>query len=231
MENAQAKTGKFVLLSRIQIRADLNVGMSRVKKKLDCYPAVVKISDGSSPRYAVRVEESTEIQHIFEFNAKYLMIETYSKISPLYSISSSLLKLLAVSAFLSPEYSFYIESLFPYLVVALLNGTSKPLATIPEKDGFSRTNGADLMLARRINELRNEAIMLKTENARNQSLVEKLVSEIILFEASTGRVSIEMLEKKYGISRMRVETAIRLLKGSGYVATYPSNDTFTIARI
>ncbi len=231
MEDIPIKTGKLALLSRIQIRTSLNVGMSKVKKKLDCYPAIVKISDGSSPRYAIRIEENPETRHIFEFNAKYITLETYSKISPLYSLSNSLLKLLAVSAFLSPEYSFYIESLFQYIVVALLNIDSKPLPTIPEKKESVGASRAYLILAKRINKLREEVIALKAENERIASLTDKLVSEIILFEAGTGSVSAEMLEKKYGISHAHVESAVRLLKSNRYLVTYRSKDVFSVVRV
>lgn len=229
--DSPAKREKLILLSRIPVRASLNAGISKIKKKLSYYPALRLISDGSSPRYIVRGEENEEMRHVFQFDARYITIETYSKISPFYSMGESLLKLLAILSFLSPEYSFSIESLFPYIVVALLNESGKAPKMSAERRDPAIGGGADLMLAKRINELRSEATLLRQKNGGMEALIEGLVSEIVLFEATSRESSIKTLEEKYGISRQYVDGAIGLLKNKGYGITYSSKNSFTVVKI
>ncbi len=230
--NDTAKIRKFALFSRIPIRAVLNTSLSKLKNKLSYYPALEIISDGSCPRYAAKREANDEKWHVFEFSKKHIAIETYSKISPFYSMDESLLKLLSISSFLSQEYSFDIASLFPYIIAALINGRGKvQKITATNRTGVAACSGADLILAKRINELHGEVEQLRAENGKMESVVDKLTFEIMLSEGISKECSIKALEGKYGINRKCIDEAIGLLKSNGYGLVYSSKDTFMVVKI
>lgn len=188
------------------------------------YPNAKLLHSGSKNCYLIHAN-SQDVFYTIELCDKSINFTTYSTISPLYSIKESLLRLLAIAALLSEDYSIEIEGLFPYLIHVL----SKSEPSAREIHGDNVLN-PQVVLSKRIVELLSINQKLKSDAESLSKTVASATSQLILSKYSFNS-NPKQISSETGIDPAHITSAISSLKQSGNRLIYNKNGNFDIVRI
>jgi len=105
-------------MSSFCINARVISSIAAIRKKLESYPGLSLIAQGTSLKYELS-SGAPDYFYVLELGKNSLCFFIYSLSSPLYLLHDALLKLLNVLVILYDDYFVDVKSLFPYLAAVL----------------------------------------------------------------------------------------------------------------
>lgn len=218
------KTSKLALVTRLPIKAKLNVTRRALLDLLRSYPKLVPISYGKEIGYYV--ENNQEI-FVFYFSDEYIIHEIYSPTSPVYHLRQSLLRLLGILLFLGSAYYVDLQNLSPYLISEL----SKKEIDSTNTSRIVNSDGPYQILSKRIISLLNDLESLSAKLEKNQSSLINAIAILILKEPQNGTLSSKELSAKYFVDENLVVSSLEMLPKFGYKPVMYGAGRFSLVEI
>jgi hypothetical protein len=223
-KNINKDCNNLQMVMRIPIRARLNSNMSDLKKKLSDYPGMHIIRVGNTVRYILLSKHEDQLYFI-DFSKDSIILESRSRLTPIFSMRTALLKLISVLAITKEMYDARFEDVYPYIMIVL---ASHNLNSINDKCKADNSNISDIILAKRINELIYENDKITNElKMKNQKLA-LLVSKILISESQKNPISKKSIIEKYGISEELLKEAMAAAEFYGYKCIYEQNNFYMV---
>lgn len=218
--------GPGYLISRIPLKARSVFGISAIRKRLGLYPSLTPLSYGTSLRYALGSMQSDHF-YLLAFSREGILLEVYSKTSPLYLLGDALLRLLSVLALLEGLCSVELESLYPYMIWAL---GRQHLECVSEEPAEREEQGSDIVLAKRIIMLSREKSELGKKAERWHSAARQILARLIASRYGAG-FAVDDVAHETGLSEETVREALRLMPTLGYKTLNMDGKTFSLVRL
>lgn len=207
---------------KIPLRAKLNCSLTKLIATLSNYPNLHLFSKGTELRYAIDCGSNF---YLFRFGPDYIIEEVYSGDSPIYHLTEALIRMMSVVAYLGDSYSVRVESIFPYLISALAgkqieSGLPKPQAK----------SGSDLILAKRIMQIKSSFEKLQSENALLRKETARLLFHLILAESAKGPFNSQAVSKKYSVDGLAIKNALGISGSLGYRVVSQNPESLILVR-
>ena len=196
---------------RIPLAARLIASKAEVKRALANYPNLSLVKEGQELRYFSNFEDDRF--YAFRFSSESVVEEIYSVSSPIYLLKAAILRLLGLLCALDGMYDFRIESIFPYLILAINQETSIP-KFLPELE--QNPGNPEIILAKRILELLKERSEMGKESKALKFRADLLLSHLLLFESTTGKISEDEFSLRYRLGGGDIRRAIEASQSLGY---------------
>ncbi len=218
---------KGYLVSRIRMDATLLSSIRDVRRKLGCYPHLEMTGDGSSLRYVIRTGEKERF-YILSLASDHLSLDLYSKSSPLYLLSETLLRALSISAILADDYEFYIRGLFPYLVETLSSQIPNPKVSVLKRSEYA--DPPEMILAKRINTLNRHNVQLEKDLLSVRSKFARATALLVISRYGPS-LDLSEISRETGIDMPDLEEALRSMPDLGYKTMLMSHGRYSMVRI
>lgn len=215
------------LSSRITVNARVVTSIRKVRASLGAYPGLIEVGYGSGIKYLIDCEREAGKFYLLSLSRSAIVFEVFSKVSPLYLMRESLLRLLSISAMLSEDYEFDMRSLFPYLIEVLACQELKGICEV--RSGADANCGGDIILARRITQLLKERRAFSSAlDAASSKLARITALFIICRYGHAGDVN--EIARDCGLTDEEVERALGGMHEIGYKRLPSRSGRFTLVR-
>lgn len=214
------------LSHRMSFDAILLVDLEVVKEKMEAYPGIKLISYGSSLRYSFENVAKDGSFIVISLLYDSIDLDIFSQRDPDSLEKIAILRLLSVAAVLRGCYRVYLDGMFSILVKILSEDMNSinicKRCLTQEKQRYKRD--IDIVLAKRIIDLRKERMELEGKIEADRKHIEKLV-EIIILSKQNG-ISPDEIIKDLGISKILLDLAVANLSRRGYKRIELGNGRF-----
>ncbi len=216
---------KGYLLSSIPFKARL-VNRRRLLELLKAYPGLEPVRYGSSLHYLIREEGDGSHFYMVDFGITQVTLQIFARTAPLELLHEGMLRLLNLASFVGEAYDFEIASIFPYLIQVLARQHIEHLPERPERNG-KEWAGAEIILAKRIIELRNDSTLLKQQMEYQSDRLVRMLA-LLLPLRYPGRCSMNQAAKEMGAAKAEIRAAVSISQGAGYRVVWHNEETFSM---
>ena len=216
------------LMSSFCINARVISSIAAIRKKLESYPGLSLIAQGTSLKYELS-SGASDYFYVLELGKNSLCFFIYSLSSPLYLLHDALLKLLNVLVILYDDYFVDVRSLFPYLAAVLARQQYRTFS-IGDASKSEHNSEVDYVLAKRVSALLSENYMLKRELDKCASRAKRTALMLIIAE-SAHNANVKQMADLLGVSKDGLLELIASLPELGYKAVYRGADEFELVKL
>lgn len=220
------RTHQGYLISKLEVKAKLITSMGDIQQKLSIYPNLRQVRRGTLLGYVIEEEHSNRFYSI-ELDSAHATIIVYSRTTPLYFLDEALIRLLSILQNISKYYEVTLESLYPYLILAL---SWQRLGRMLVGGAPAESENTDIILSKRLIELTKSNMQLNEVCNAVINKSRRLLLKLIVLE-SASNPSIEAISKSAGVRRDEVEKALHDMHESGYKAVLLDSDRFNLVRL
>ncbi|MDE1825700.1 MAG: hypothetical protein KGH61_01405 [Candidatus Micrarchaeota archaeon] len=217
---------KGMLCMKIPLVARLIKSKAEIKLVLANYPNLSLVKEGKELQYLSNFDGYQF--YSFKFSSESVVGEVYSTSSPVYLLKGTILRLLGILCALDGIYDFRIESIFPYIILAIGNGQSNQVVPPNHEEDLGNP---DIILAKRILELLKERDKLGDESKKIKSRADLLLSHLIVSESKIGKIHEDELSLRCGLERGDLEEAIATSQSLGYKILRYARKEFRVVNV
>ncbi len=229
MGHTMKKTCEQTILMRMPILARLKTSLREVDRTLTSYPHFKAIRRGTILKYALKLGSTVNSVYGIELSKEGIIFDIRSNESPLYDMRSALNISMGVCAILKNHYEVRLDSMYPYIAYEMNKAAIERHSSITTKD--MKRNYSDIILAKRINELRRRNAELELEISNTYDTLVDITSGILISEGLNRTAAFSDAFLKYGIDNKYLDAAISRVGSRGYKLTLIEKDRFSVVSI